>query len=237
MACPLKHSVLVNTSHVYIHCVFILSACVPLEPDAVQGIEVTKNTSTSVEVNWMASVAPTDFGNTINGYEIELFIVDVAQNTSNRTETVDNVISALVEMLCELEFCGTCLCVNSLHLCYGLKPIPVFLSTTLVCCNISCVFDSHLSHLQSALTGPGVPYFVEVAVNESQRGIGMPGRSDEFFSEELGMCGADPLIECVRGHPRGVCVKESLVWSVWRDPRSECEVDPWQRPGRALPLC
>ena len=92
-------------------------------------------------------------------------------------------------------------------------------------------------------------------MNESQRGIGLPGRSDVFFSEELGMCEADPLIECVRGHPRSGCVRghpcsrcvrghpcsgsmrESLVWSVWRDPRSECEVDPWQRPGRALPLC
>ena len=139
MACPLKHSVLVNTSHVYIHCVFILSACVPLEPDAVQGIEVTKNTSTSVEVNWMASVAPTDFGNTINGYEIELFIVDVAQNTSNRTESVDNVISALVEMLCELEFCGTCHCVNSLHVRYQWSQ------------TYSCVLVYHTSVLQHLL--------------------------------------------------------------------------------------
>ena len=44
-------------------------------------------------------------------------------------------------------------------------------------------------------------------MNESQRGIGLPGRSDEFFSEELGMCEADPLIECVRGHPRSGCVR------------------------------
>ena len=100
------HSVLVNTSHVYVHSVFILSPCVPLEPGAVQGIEVMSISNTSVEVNWMASVAPTAWGNTINGYQIEVFIVDVVRNVSNRTEPVDNVNSTVVKVLCELEFCG-----------------------------------------------------------------------------------------------------------------------------------
>lgn len=40
---------------------------------------------------------------------------------------------------------------------------------------------------QSALVAPGVPYIVEVAVNDSQRGLGLPGSSIVFFSEELGM--------------------------------------------------
>ena len=63
--------------------------------------------------------------------------------------------------------------------------------SALVCCSMSsvCVCGSslHPPHFQIPLTAPGVPYFVRVMVNESQRGIGLPGKSEVFFSEELGM--------------------------------------------------
>ena len=66
----------------------------------MQDIVVTSNSSTRVQVNWMT---PTDMGNTIIGYQIQVFIVDVNMNKSNQTLSVGNVNSTEVDMLCELE--------------------------------------------------------------------------------------------------------------------------------------
>ena len=33
---------------------------------------------------------------------------------------------------------------------------------------------------------PGIPYFVEVRVQESMRGLGLPIQTDVFFSQETG---------------------------------------------------
>lgn len=66
----------------------------------MQGIVVTSNSNTSVQVKWMT---PTATGNTISGYQIKVFIVDVNMNTSSQTISVGNVNSTEVDMLCELE--------------------------------------------------------------------------------------------------------------------------------------
>ena len=105
---------LVSTS---LACILLFGLLVyppPTEPAAVQGIVVTSNSSTRVQVNWMT---PTAMGNTIIGYQIQVFIVDVNMNKSNQTISVGNVSSTEVDMLCELElwegllsWCSLCWC-------------------------------------------------------------------------------------------------------------------------------
>ncbi len=72
-------------------------------------------------------------GNTIIGYQIQVFIVDVNMNKSNQTLSVGNVNSTEVDMLCELELWKGQLSRFSLRLCQlsvcGLsvvKFMPVF---------------------------------------------------------------------------------------------------------------
>ena len=80
----------------------------------MQDIVVTSNSSTRVQVNWMT---PTDMGNTIIGYQIQVFIVGINMSTSNRTISVGNVNSTEVDMLCELELWEGLLSSCSVHLC------------------------------------------------------------------------------------------------------------------------
>ena len=62
-------------------------------------------------------MTPTAMGNTIIGYQIQVFIVDVNMNKSNQTLSVGDVNSTEVDMLCELEmwegllsWCSLCWC-------------------------------------------------------------------------------------------------------------------------------
>lgn len=62
-------------------------------------------------------MTPTAMGNTIIGYQIQVFIVDVNMNKSNQTISVGNVSSTEVDMLCELELWEGLLSWCSLRLC------------------------------------------------------------------------------------------------------------------------
>lgn len=86
---------------------FTQTACLPSEPAAVQDVMVTQVSNTSVVVTWTASAPAVD--STINGYQVEVLIVDVDRNKSNRTVPVGDVNTTLLEMLCELELGGACL--------------------------------------------------------------------------------------------------------------------------------
>ena len=122
------------------------------EPNAVQNVTVTAVSSTSVNVTWASSVAPSAMGNIITGYQVEAFIVDINMNTSNQTVSVGDMTAVELRMLSELEVCPIMFLYGYLSQCHHgtimveTLPAPVVLSCDMTgvcmhCPSSSCHTD------------------------------------------------------------------------------------------------